>query len=141
VEKFRMQSEVVVMSLRPQALEQVKRERPDWQVGLLAAATLTDLAGVDVNFLAVHSKMVNPGFVRRIHRNGKTIQVWTVNDTVGMTKMFGMGVDALITDEPVRAVQLLAQRAGMNPMERMLVTAGLLVVGDQEHIDPSTDGL
>jgi len=141
VEKSHMENEVVVMSLRPQAVEQVKRERPDWQVGLLAAASLTDLAGVDVDFLAVHSKMVNPSFVRRIHRSGKTIQAWTVNDTIGMTKMFGMGVDALITDEPARAAQLLVQRAGMNPMERMLVTAGLLVVGDQEHVDPSTDGV
>ena len=58
-----------------------------------------------------------------------------------MTKMFGMGVDALITDEPARAAQLLAQREGMTPMERMLVTAGLLVVGDQAHVDPSTDGV
>jgi glycerophosphoryl diester phosphodiesterase len=67
--------------------------------------------------------------------------VWTINDTVGMTKMFGMGVDALITDEPNIAAQLLAQRAGMDPVERMLVTAGLLVVGDQEHVDPLTDGM
>lgn len=141
VENSNMENEVVLMSLRPQAVEQVKRERSDWQVGLLAAATLTDLAGVDVDFLAVHSKMVNPGFVRRIHRSGKTIQVWTINDTIGMTKMFGMGVDAIITDEPVLAAQLLAQRVRMNPMERMLVTAGLLVVGDQVHIDPSTDGV
>lgn len=141
VENSHMENEVVLMSLSPQAVEQVKRERPDWQMGLLAAATLTDLAGVDVDFIAVHSKMVNPGFVRRIHRSGKTIQVWTVNDTVGMTKMFGMGVDALITDEPARAAQLLAQRAGMNSMERMLVTSGLLVVGDQAHVDPSTDGV
>ena len=136
-----MQNEIVVMSLRPQAVEQIKRERPDWQVGLLAAASLTDLAGVEADFLAVHSKMVNPGFVRRIHRSGKTIQVWTVNDTIGMTSMFGMGVDGLITDEPAQAVQLLAQRADMNPVERMLVTTGLLVVGDQAHLDPSTDGV
>ncbi len=141
VENAHMQNEIVVMSLKPKAVEQVKRERPDWQVGLLAAAALTDLASVEADFLAVHSKMVNPGFVRRIHRSGKTIQVWTVNDTIGMTKMFGMGVDALITDEPGRAAHLLAQRAGMDPVERMMVTAGLLVVGDQVHVNPSTDGV
>jgi hypothetical protein len=84
--------------------------------------------------------MATPGFVRRIHRRGKTIQVWTVNDPVGMTKMFGMGVDALITDEPRRAADLLAQRADMEPVERMLVTAGLLIMGDQTHEDPSRDG-
>ena len=60
---------------------------------------------------------------------------------LGMTKMFGMDVDALITDEPALAVSLLAQRVGMDPVERMLVTAGLLVLGDQEHVDPLTDGM
>jgi glycerophosphoryl diester phosphodiesterase len=141
VENSHMETAVVVMSLKPEAVDQVKRKRPHWQVGLLAAAALTDLTRVDADFLAVHSRMVTPGFVRRVHRKGKTLQVWTINDTVGMTKMFGMGVDALITDEPSIAAQLLAQRAGMDPVERMLVTAGLLVVGDQEHVDPLTDGM
>lgn len=140
VEKSYMENEIVVMSLKPEAVAQVKRERPDWQVGLLAAAALTDLSRVEADFLAVHSRMITAGFVRRIHRSGKTIQVWTINDTIGMTKMVGMGVDALITDEPGLATRLLAQRADMDPVERMLVTAGLLVVGDQTHLDPSTDG-
>jgi glycerophosphoryl diester phosphodiesterase len=110
-------------------------------VGLLAAAALTDLTRVEADFLALHSKMVTPGLVRRMNRNGKTIQVWTINDTVGMTKMFGMGVDAIITDEPGRAVRLLAQRTTMDPLERILVTAGLLAMGDETHVDPATEGL
>jgi glycerophosphoryl diester phosphodiesterase len=141
VDNTHMEKEVVVMSLKPEAVVQVKRKRPHWQVGLLAAAALTDLTRVDADFLAVHSRMVTPGFVRRVHRKGKTLQVWTINDAVGMTKMFGMGVDALITDVPAVAAHLLAQRADMDPVERMLVTAGLLVLGNQEHVDPLTDGM
>ena len=52
-----------------------------------------------------------------------------------------MGVDAVITDEPARAVRLLAQRAEMDPVERLLVTAGLLVTGEAEHVDPMTDAM
>ena len=141
VEKFHMENNIVIMSLRPEAVTQVKAERPDWQVGLLAAAALTDLTRVEADFLAVHSKMVTRGFVRRTHGSGKTIQVWTINDPIGMTKMFGMGVDAIITDEPARAVSLLAQRTTMDPLQRMFVTAGLLVMGDEMHIDPATEGL
>ena len=141
VENLHMEKKVVFMSLKPEAVDQVKRKRPHWQVGLLAASALTDLTRANADFLAVHSRMVTPGFVRRVHRKGKTLQVWTINDTVGMTNMFGMGVDALITDEPALAISLLAQRAGMDPVERMLVTAGLLVVGGLEHVDPLTDGM
>ena len=141
VENLHMEKKVVVMSLKPEAVDQVKRKRPHWQVGLLAASALTDLTRADADFLAVHSRMATPGFVRRVHRKGKTLQAWTINDTVGMTKIFGMGIDALITDEPALAVNLLAQRAEMDPVERMLVTAGLIAVGSQEHLDPLTDGI
>jgi glycerophosphoryl diester phosphodiesterase len=85
--------------------------------------------------------MVTPSYVRRVHRADKTLAVWTVNDTVGMTQLFGMGVDAIITDEPALAVRLLERRAGMEPIERLLVTTGLLVVGEIEHLDPKTDGM
>jgi glycerophosphoryl diester phosphodiesterase len=85
--------------------------------------------------------MVTSRFVRRVHRAGKALLVWTVNDTVGMTWLFGMKVDALITDDPALAIRLLNQRAKMNPVERLLHTAGLLVVGESEHVDPRTDGL
>jgi len=139
VENLHMEKKVVFMSLKPEAGDQVKLKRPHWQVGLLAASALTNLTRANADFLAVHSRMVTPGFIRRVHRKGKTLQVWTINDTVGMTNMFGMGVDALITDEPALAISLLAQRAGMDPVERMLVTAGLLVVGEIEHVDPLTD--
>jgi glycerophosphoryl diester phosphodiesterase len=141
VESAHMAGEIAIMSLRPEAVAQVKAARPGWPVGLLAAAALTDLTRVDADFLAVHSKMVARRFVRRTHRSGKTIQAWTINDPIGMTKMFGMGVDAIITDEPAQAVRLLAQRATLDPLERILVTAGLLVMGDETHVDPATDGL
>ena len=82
------------------------------------------------------------GLVGRIHRVGKALHVWTANDVVGMTQLFGMNVDALITDVPELAVRLLEQPAGMDPVERLLVSAGLLVVGEPEHVDPgSTTGM
>jgi shikimate 5-dehydrogenase len=70
------------MSLSYDAVRQVKNARPKWQVGLLSAAAFGDLTRVEADFLAVHSNMVTPGFVRRVHRAGKTLQVWTVNDLV-----------------------------------------------------------
>jgi glycerophosphoryl diester phosphodiesterase len=141
VEHCRMEKEVLIMSLNPKAVDQIAELRPDWRVGLLSTAALGNLARVDADFLAVHSRIVTPGFVRRIHRAGKALYAWTVNDLAGMTRLFGMGVDGLITDEPALAVRLLDERSKMNPVERLLVTTGLLVVGDTEHVDPRTDGI
>jgi glycerophosphoryl diester phosphodiesterase len=141
VEQSRTEEEIVIMSLKPEAVDQVRSLRPDWQVGLLSAGALGNLARVDADFLAVHSRMVTSGFVRRTYRAGKTLYVWTVNDAAGMTRQFGLGVDALITDKPALAIRLLDQRAKMDPVERLLVTAGLILVGETEHVDPKTDGM
>ena len=139
VEDAGMERDIVLMSLNSEAVRQVKHIRSEWQVGLLSAAALGDLTRVEADFLAVHSNMVTGSFVHRVHRAGKTLQVWTVNDLVGMTRFLGMGVDAIITDEPARAIRLLEQRAKMDPVKRLLVTTGLLVTGDAEHVDPMTD--
>jgi len=44
-----------------------------------------------------------------------------VNDAVGMSVVFGRGVDAIITDEPALAVLVLEQRMELNPAERLLM--------------------
>jgi glycerophosphoryl diester phosphodiesterase len=140
VEESGTENDIVVMSLQPEAVRQVKSLRPGWQVGLLSAAALTDLAQVEADFLAVHSRMATPRFVRRVQDAGKSLYVWTVNDPVGMMQMFDLGVDALITDKPALAAHLLAQRERLNPAERVLTTAGFLVTGEPDHVDPTTDG-
>lgn len=141
VEQAQMADKVVIMSLNIEAVNQIKRERPHWKAGLLTAASLGELAKTPTDFLAVHSRMATPGFVRRIQRAGKQVMVWTVNDTAGMTQYFGMNVDGLITDKPALAIQLLEQRADMDPIEKTLLTLGLIVMGESEHVDPETDGI
>lgn len=141
VEQRQMVDEVVIMSLKLDAVDQVKKAHPGWKTGLLTTASLGRLTRTNADFLAVHSRMVTPGFVRRVRRAGKELMAWTVNDTIGMTKYFGMNIDGLITDEPALAVRLLEQRVGMDPIEKALLTLGLIVVGEIEHVDPKTDGV
>jgi glycerophosphoryl diester phosphodiesterase len=140
VEKVQMDNDIVIMSLEPKAIRQVKDMRPEWQVGLLSAAALTDIVGENADFLAVHSRMASPGFVKQVHDAGKRLYVWTVNDAVGMMQMFDLGVDALITDKPDLAIRLMGQRATLNPAERVLLAAGLLILGEPEHSNPAKDG-
>ena len=57
---------------------------------------------VNVNF-----KNVTPLVVRKIHKMGKKINVWTVNDEYDLKLFVDWGVDGIITDYPDRLKKIL----------------------------------
>jgi glycerophosphoryl diester phosphodiesterase len=44
------------------------------------------------------------------HRFGVEVHVWTINDPAEMAQLLDLGVDALMSDFPDRAVALLRSR-------------------------------
>jgi glycerophosphoryl diester phosphodiesterase len=51
-------------------------------------------------------RVVSPQFLRSVHRAGLAVQVWTVNLEADMRRLFGWGVDGIITDCPDLAVRI-----------------------------------
>lgn len=52
--------------------------------------------------------------------------MWTVNDAVSLSHMMSLGVDGVITDEPALAREVIAERADLNPAERLLMHMAIL---------------
>jgi glycerophosphoryl diester phosphodiesterase len=121
VEAHSMQSDIVVMSLRPQGIATIKALRPSWTVGLLTAVAVGDLTQVPADCLAVKADIGTRAFVRSAHARNKKVVVWTVNDPISMSRMIGRGVDGLITDQPALARRVLADRTHLSSIERMLL--------------------
>jgi glycerophosphoryl diester phosphodiesterase len=90
-------------------------------VGLLTATAIGDVTKLDADFLAVSSSMASRQFIRRARGRRKPVYVWTVNDPIQLSRMISMGVDGVITDEPGLARSVLARRAQMSPVERLLI--------------------
>lgn len=126
VEQADMADDVAIMSLKYAGIARVRSLRPEWPTGLLSATAVGDLSTVDADFLAVSMGMVSAGLVERAHRAGKKLFVWTVNDPVSLSKMVSMDVDGIITDEPEMARSVLAQRAEMTTVQRLLTHLALL---------------
>ncbi|NNJ77991.1 MAG: hypothetical protein HKP19_01915 [Xanthomonadales bacterium] len=116
-----MTDQVMAMSLSLPGARKMKSLRPDWKVGLLSSVSLGDLGKLDVDFLALNARVATRPLVRRLHAQGKQVFAWTVNDAVGISAMAGRGVDAIITDEPALAVNLLEHRRLLDPHERMIL--------------------
>lgn len=49
-------------------------------------------------------RVVTPAFVRRAHREGAMVQVWTVDAPEDIRRLLAMGVDGVISDRPDWAV-------------------------------------
>lgn len=54
--------------------------------------------------------VITPGFIRRFHRMGIHIQVWTINDAAAMHRLLDMGVDGIFTDDPRVLIAVLKER-------------------------------
>ncbi|MFV0361162.1 glycerophosphodiester phosphodiesterase family protein [Tropicimonas sp.] len=119
-----MDDRVMAMSLKYDGVQKMKALRPDWQVGLLAAATLGRLWELDADFLAVNTEMISARMVAASRNAGKPLFAWTVNDPLAMSQMLSLGVDGLITDEPALARRVIAQRARLSTAERLVLALG-----------------
>ena len=121
VEATDMVDQVKIMSLKTDAVAKMRKLRPEWNVGLLASASLGNMWDLDVDFLAVNSATMSRQLVRGSHDVGKEVYVWTVNDALSVSGMLSFGVDGLITDEPALARQVLADRKTLSGVERLVL--------------------
>ena len=121
VDALGMADQVIAMSLSLPGIRKMAEVRPQWKTGLLSSVAVGNLAGLDVDFLALNGRAANRRTVRQLHSQGKEVFVWTVNDPLSVAVMASRGVDGIITDEPAMAVELLAQRSELDPGQRMLL--------------------
>jgi glycerophosphoryl diester phosphodiesterase len=140
VEAAGMENECIFMSMDHTTAWKMKHLRPEWRVGVLVAKAFGDVRTLGADFLAVEARMATPRFVRRAHRAGQDVYVWTVNDPAWMLTAMSRGVDGLITDRPDLARLVVARRAGLTDSQRVLV-ALLIRAGARTELLVAEDAL
>ena len=121
VEAAGVANDTIFMSLDHDMVRRLKELRPAWRVGVLVATAVGDATALDGDFLAVQASMATRAFVRRAHRAGRDVYVWTVNDPAWMFASMANGVDGLITDVPDVARDVIERRGTMSDARRILV--------------------
>ena len=66
------------------------------------------LAAARANALSLHHTLVSPGVVRVAHARGAAVIAWTVNDPLLVERVASAGVDAVVSDDPAKALEVLA---------------------------------
>jgi glycerophosphoryl diester phosphodiesterase len=80
---------------------------------LMSAVARRALRGVHALQVPVHYgavPVVTPGFIRRAHRHGLQVHVWTVNEPSEMHRLLDLGVDGIVTDRADLLKAVLQER-------------------------------
>jgi glycerophosphoryl diester phosphodiesterase len=79
--------------------------------------TAIKLAGLSFGALAAQAPVrqsgfpvTTGGFVRRCHRRGIAVHVWTIDDAAEMNRLLDLGVDGIMTDRPAVLRDVLVDR-------------------------------
>jgi glycerophosphoryl diester phosphodiesterase len=115
ISEMRMEREVIVFSLSVRRMKEIAAVNPRIpRFGLVARRlplAIARLKAVGIEGIGLSRKLVrSQRTVRKIHKRGWKLFVWTVNREAEMKKLVTWGVDGLITNHPDVAKSCLAER-------------------------------
>lgn len=115
VKRQGLQERVFFSSFFTRNLRKARLLQPEVPRGLLTLPGLMGLWGRTFGWRGEYAALnpymtdVKTDLVERIHAAGKQVNVWTVNSEEDIKCMIGLGVDGIITDNPVLALRLLGR--------------------------------
>lgn len=103
-----MEEQCVITSISRPYLKQVKELAPQLRTGYIISAAYGNFySSDDVDFISIRSNFVNESLVESVHVQGKAVHAWTVNSKSEMERLCMLGVDNVITDNPVLAREII----------------------------------
>ncbi len=126
----------VVSSLNFQALTEIKQAFPELITGFIVFKVAGNLLRMEADFLSLNAARAKPRLVRQLHRRGRAVHVWTVNDFNNVISMIEVGVDNIITDSPREVRRYLETWNTLSGGEKIVLMLRNLIVG-LENPQPS----
>jgi len=115
-----------VRAAAPEARTSAAREEVRWflyRSWLGVAPTDTAYGAFQVPETSGRIRVVSPRFVRAAHAAALEVHVWTVDGPTDMERLLAMGVDALISDRPDLAAQVIRRWRSRPPAPSARVAA------------------
>ena len=82
-------------------LEEVRKTDPEILTAYTSVIGIGDLESLDAaDIISIQETFATYENIDRIHRAGKRVFVWTVNEEETMKKLVNLNVDAILTNDP-----------------------------------------
>jgi len=115
VKRYGLYRRVIISSFSPIPLIRIRRLLPNTPIGLLvlggkAGLITKNWLGRLLKYQILYVKLndVSPNLLRNIHQKGNKVFAYTINQEEEMRYLFKMGVDGVITNNPILARQTLS---------------------------------
>ena len=116
VRKHALQGRILFSSFFAPNLSKAGRLLPEVPRGLLArrgwrGAWARSFGFTFGDYVALHPNFVDlsPQQVQRVHRLGRRVHAWTVNNSADISRLSDWGVDGISTDDPRAALRVLGR--------------------------------
>jgi glycerophosphoryl diester phosphodiesterase len=122
ISEYDFGEECLIASLDNHGLREVKKLNSDLKTAIILPPTAGgDIVRLDVDYLEIHKELATDKLLRKAHRLGKKVFVWTVDDRREMRRFLDRGVDSIITNNPAMLVELRKERNELGDSERLLL--------------------
>ena len=98
VKKYKMEKQVVFISMRYTAIDYVKTKYKEFKTGFIYFLFLGDMSKIKADYMLFSEDFVTKNHIDEIHKHKKKAIVWTVNSLDSMKKYLDSSVDGIITD-------------------------------------------
>ena len=116
IQEYELWDDCYVTSMNYEALKQIKKIDSSIKTGYVLTVAYGSFYNLEYcDAFSINAAYVNKNMVDAIHNRGKQIFVWTVNSESKAEELTAMGVDALITDNPVMGREVVYSKYS-NPL-------------------------
>lgn len=121
IEEYELQDDCIVTSMKYDVLKAIKKCNEDIKTGYIisiAYGNFYNMAYVDA--FSMNYAFVNKNTVDAVHARGKKVLVWTVNSAEKIENLTALGVDNIITDDPVMAREVIYSKYSYKELVNIL---------------------
>jgi glycerophosphoryl diester phosphodiesterase len=121
IKEYGFEQDCLVASLYAESLEEVKKHDKDLKRAMIIARSVGDITRMDVDYLEIEKSLATDALLRKAHRLGKKVFVWTVDNQKDMERYLDRGVDSIITNNPELLLRLRGERRDLGDSARLLL--------------------
>lgn len=115
-----MKKQVFFTSLNIRDIEYIENKDSTFDTGLIYFIKLGNYGSVDADYMIMEEREATDSNIKKLHKKGKKVIVWTVNTQESIDKFSKMDVDGIITDYPLEVKEAVSENSKLTSNDLIL---------------------